>query len=48
MNREMIAKTNCKGFADASVASPDYSDDLQAEHQRLRVCPWISQAKVQA
>ena len=44
MNREMTAKTNCKG----SAASPDYFDDSQAEFQRLHVCPWISLTKVQA
>lgn len=48
MNLEMVAKTNCKGCADASAASPNYFDDLQAEHQPLHVCPWISLAKVQA
>lgn len=45
MNLEMTAKTNRKGCADAS---PNYFDDLQAEHQRLHACPWIPLMKTQA
>ena len=33
MNLEMIAKTNCKGWGNASAVSPNYFDNLQAEHQ---------------
>ena len=45
MNLELSAKTNRKGCADASAVLPD---DLQAEHQRLHVCPWIPLTKTQA
>jgi hypothetical protein len=51
---EMSAKANCKGSANASfvldksAASPYYFENLQVEHQRLHVCPWISPTKVQA
>ena len=41
MNFEMTAKTNWMGCADASGSSPNYFDNLQAQHQRLRVYPWI-------